>query len=74
MAKGGGIKFSKPGGGWGKVIPPPLKKIGFSSEPALSEMSFSTAPLVRASQETLPRFSRDIRKSGPIIIPKLYTW
>ena len=33
MAKVGGIKFSKTGGGgWGKVAPP-QKKIGFSSEP-----------------------------------------
>ena len=35
MAKGGGIKFSKAGGGWGKVVPCPLQKIDFSSEPAL---------------------------------------
>ena len=34
MAKDGGIKFSKTGGGMGKVSPPP-KEIGFSSEPAL---------------------------------------
>ena len=35
MAKGGGIKISKTGGGWGKVVPPPKKKSALARNPPM---------------------------------------